>query len=227
MTRCASEDKHPVQGLGWRAPNPVPTRIDTPRLTIRLTRLDEIGSCARVIADNVDHLHPWMLWAKGVHANPAALYKFLAEQHLGIDDPATLKELGLGIFLKDSDTLVGGTGIHDIRPDTASCETGYWIVKAHTGKGYGEEACRHVISWALRPQSESGLGLNRVRIYCSSANKPSARIPEKLGLTAEVTQRQDYFVESHGPTDRLGWGVLANEWDYTTHAIRPSGTSAD
>ncbi|MEN0021161.1 MAG: GNAT family protein [Planctomycetota bacterium] len=220
MTRCASEDKHPTQGLGWRAPNPVPTRFDTPRLTIRLARLEEIAECARVIATNLDHLHPWMPWAKGVHANPASLYKFIAEQHLGIDSPATLKELGLGVFLRDSDTLVGGSGIHDIRPDTASAETGYWIAKPHTGKGFAEEACRHLLSWALRPHADGGMGLRRIRIYCSSANEPSARIPEKLGLTAEVRQRQDYVVEGRGPTDRLGWGVLASEWDCESHSIR-------
>ncbi len=219
MTRCASEDKFPTQGLGWRAPKPIPARIDTPRLTLRIARLDEIESCARVIADSIDHLHPWMPWAKGVHTNPASLAKFIAEQHLALDEPSAFKEIGLGVFLRDSDTLVGGTGIHDVRPETASAETGYWIARDRTGNGYAEEACRHVLSWAFRPQDQAGMGLRRVRIYCSSANTPSARIPERLGLTAEVRQREDYFIEGHGPTNRLGWGVLADEWDCQAHAV--------
>lgn len=200
----------------------MPTRIETPRLTIRLARLDEIQACADVIAANIAHLHPWMLWAKGVEANPAALYKFIAEQHLGVSDPACLRELGLGVFLRESGTLIGGTGLHDIRPDTASAETGYWIAKPHTGNGYAEECCRHVLSWALRPPNQSGMGLRRVRIFCSSANKPSARVPEKIGLTREVTQRSDFFIEGHGVTDRLGWGVLADEWDCHTHSRKPT-----
>lgn len=217
MTRCASEDKHPSQGLGWRPPQPIPTTIATPRLTIRLVTLDEIPAACKLAADNTDHLLPWMPWAK---LGRPGVARHLSEQLANATPTGALAELGLGVFLTATGEHIGATGIHDIRPDTASAETGYWIAATHTGNGYAEEACRNVLSWALRPQSESGMGLRRIRIYCSSANKPSQRIPEKLGLTAEVMQRQDYFVEGIGPTDRLGWGVLADEWDCDRNAIR-------
>jgi RimJ/RimL family protein N-acetyltransferase len=217
VTTCSSESKHPSHGLGWRPPRPIPTTIDTPRLTIRLVRIEEIPAACRVVADNTDHLLPWMPWAR---LGEPGVAKHYSEQLAHATQTDKLTELGLGIFLKTTGGYIGATGIHDIRPDTASAETGYWIARDHTGRGYAEEACRHVLSWAFRTQSDSGMGLRRVRVYCSSANKPSQRIPEKLGLTAEVMQRQDYYVEGIGPTDRLGWGVLADEWDCSKHAAR-------
>lgn len=213
----SSEQKHPAEGLGWRPPRPIPTTIDTPRLTVRLVTLDEIPAACRVVSENTHHLLPWMPWARLGEPGTARHY---SEQLANARTTGTLAELGLGVFLKATGEYIGATGIHDIRPDTASAEAGYWIAARHTRNGYAEETCRHLLSWALRPQAEGGMGLRRIRVYCSSANGPSQRIPEKLGLTAEVMQRQDYFVEGIGPTDRLGWGVLAEEWDCDAHAIR-------
>ena len=72
----------------------------------------------------------------------------------------------------------------------------------------------------LLPQAEGGLGLNRVRVFCSADNTPSSRVPEKLALTPELRQRADYFVPDHGVTDRLGWGVLAGEGATSSHRPR-------
>lgn len=202
--------------MSWQAPRPLPLTIDTPRLTLRLTRLDEIPACCKIVGENIDHLLPWMPWAKFGEAGAAKHY---ADQLLIAGSTAPFREIALGIFRRDTGAFIGGTGIHDTRSDSASAETGYWIAKAQTGNGYAEEACRHVISWALRPQAQSGMGLHRIRIFCSSANVPSQRIPEKLGLTAELRQRDDYPVDTIGLTDRLGWGVLANEWDCESHEI--------
>lgn len=212
------------QGLGWRAPRPVPSTIETPRLTLRLVRLDEIARCSRVVAANTAHLLPWMPWARLGEAGAARYY---SEQLTNASSDEPLRELGLGIFVRESGRFIGATGIHDVRAETASAETGYWIAHDQTRLGYATEACRHVLSWALRPQDRGGLGLRRIRIYCSSANPASAHIPEALGLTAEVRQRRDYFVEGHGPTDRLGWGVLAEEWDCQANAVTQSEASTE
>ncbi len=136
---------------------------------------------------------------------------------LNLANSKTFKEVGTAIFDKKTNRFLGGSGIHDVRSDTASCETGYWIRKDATGQGYATEACARTISWALTPQSAGGLGLHRVRIYCSDANAPSIKTVEKLNITKEVHQRKDYCIDTLGPTDRLGWGVMADEWDCENH----------
>ncbi len=220
MTRCASELAFPSRGLAWRAPDPISVALETERLTIRSYRLEDAPEVFRVIADSREHLLPWMPWASG-HTSVEFTSKYLAEQMLARGSGPAFTGIGIGIFEKDGGAFVGGTGVHDARADTASCETGYWIRHDRVGRGYATEACGRVLSWALGDQDAGGLGLRRVRVYCSSGNLASARVPEKLGLTPEVRQRDDYYIEGIGPTDRLGWGVMANEWDTTRHSIIP------
>lgn len=218
MTRCASELNFPRPGLGWRAPEPVVCRLETPRLLVRAYTLDDAPAMLDVVQGSLHHLLPWMAWAPG-HTSLAFSTKYVADQMLAQTAGEKFNAIGVGIFEKDTGDFVGGTGVHDVRSDTASCETGYWVRHDRVGRGYATEACRHVISWALSPQDSGGLGLRRVRIYCSGANTPSSRIPARLGLRQEVHQREDYYVDGHGPTDRLGWGVMADEWDTDHHRL--------
>lgn len=218
MTRCSSENNFPTTGLDWTPPTPLDCQLESERLIIRAYRLEDAEAVFEAINESRDnHLLPWMPWAKDNHTTLESTTKYICEQMLSLANPDTFNNVGTGIFCKQSGTFIGGSGIHDVRKDTASCETGYWIRKSQIGHGYALEACARTISWALAPQAIAGLGLNRVRVYCSSANTHSTKLIEKLGITPEVHQRQDYYIDPIGPTDRLGWGVLAEEWDCTKH----------
>ncbi|MBL4809348.1 MAG: GNAT family N-acetyltransferase [Phycisphaerales bacterium] len=224
MTHCQSENNFPAIGLAWTAPNPLDCQLQTDRLIIRAYRLDDAEEVYNAINESREnHLLPWMPWAKDNHRTLESTTKYICEQMLALANPDTFKEVGTAIFDKQTNRFLGGSGIHDIRTDTASCETGYWIRKDATGNGYATEACARTISWALSPQSpqapqaNNGLGLHRVRIYCSGANAPSVKTVEKLNIKKEVHQRKDYCIQTLGPTDRLGWGVMHNEWDCKNH----------
>ncbi|MGV6814543.1 MAG: GNAT family N-acetyltransferase [Phycisphaerales bacterium] len=223
MTHCNSENLFPTDGLGWKAPDPITCHLESDRLIIRSYQLSDAQDLFDAINDSRDgHLLPWMPWCKVNHFTIESTTKYICEQMLAMGESATFNNLGTGIFCKDTGRFLGGSGVHDIRKDTASCETGYWIRRDAIGNGYAREACARTISWALSPQPSTGLGLQRVRIYCSAANIHSKNLIEQLGITAEVCQRNDYFIESIGATDRLGWGVLADEWDCQNHrAINP------
>lgn len=218
MTHCASERAFPSPGLGWAAPEPVRVDLHTPRLHIRAYRLEDAPEVFEVINNSRDHLLPWMPWARE-HRQIAFTTRYIADQVLALSAGPSFNSIGVGIFEKPGGAFVGGTGVHDIRRDTASCEIGYWVRPDQRGKGYAAEACRHILSWTFTDQAQGGLGLRRVRIYCSGANTPSQRIPAKLGLTKEVHQRLDYCLDTLGPTDRLGWGVMAHEWDAAEHRL--------
>lgn len=218
MTRCQSELNHPAEGFGWTAPTPVRCHLETPRLVVRAYTLDDAPRVYDTIRASMDHLMPWMPWAPG-HTSLAFTTKYISEQLLAQDSGAKFAGLGVGVFERESGLYLGGTGVHDVRRDSASGEIGYWIRPDRVRLGYATEACARVLSWAFDEQSVGGLGLRRVRIYCSGANERSSRIPTKLGLTQEVRQREDYFVAGVGATDRLGWGVLRDEWDRDNHRV--------
>lgn len=226
MTRCASETERPDEGLAWRPPRRLATRVETPRLVIRGYELDDAPAVFEAINASREHLLPWLPWVDD-HRELAGTVRYIASQMVIASDPSTLSGdgsrmgLGVGIFEREGGAFVGGTGFNDVRPSTASAETGYWIRADRAGRGYCTEAMRHWLSWLLGAQEAGGLGLARVRIYCSSANAASRRIPEKLGLRQEVHQRADVHTPGVGVTDRLGWGVLRDEWDCARHAMRP------
>jgi RimJ/RimL family protein N-acetyltransferase len=167
-----------------------------------------------------DGLLPWLPWARTEHREIASTLNFISSQILRRRKPLAPEGVALGVFDRSTGDLLGGSGFHDLRRDTASVEVGYWVRADRHNQGICTEATAHWLSRLLAPQDAGGLGLRRVRIYCSAQNKASARVPEKLGLRAEVMQRQDYFVPHHGVTDRLGWGVIHDEWDHHNHRSR-------
>lgn len=219
MTHCASENQFPAEGFGWTPPNPLPLRIESDRLIIRTYTRDDIEEVYRVINETRDHLIPWLPWCRSGYRDMDAATQEIVNQIMELRDPMKLHRVIFGVYLKSTGELIGGSGIHDIRRDTASCETGYWVTKKHTRKGYTEEACRRTISWAMQSQDKGGMGLRRVRIYCSNLNTGSAKLIEKLAIRKEVEQPDDYFIEGIGLTDRLGWGVLQTEWDCQNHRV--------
>jgi RimJ/RimL family protein N-acetyltransferase len=226
VTRCANEPEFPRQGFAWTAPHPLEVRVETPRLSIRGYVLEDAALAFEAINASRSELVPWMLWARDQHHHPADSTKYISEQIVAMRQPDRISALGVGIFERDGDcegAFIGGTGFHDLRRDTACAETGYWIRSDRHRRGYCTEAMRHWISFCLKPQPAGGLGLNRLRIFCSAENTGSVRVCEKLGLRKELHQRADYFVPTVGVTDRLGYGVLAEEWDHETHQRRDQG----
>lgn len=221
MTRCASEERHPAKGLAWTPPTPLPLPIEMPRITARLYEPADADQLHAVVSACRDSLMPWLPWSREDHADPERSLHFIVNHRVSLRDPAKLNAIVLGLFDRDTGRLLGGHGIHDIRRDTASCETGYWLAPEARGQGLITQATAHILSWCFRPQTDHGMGLRRARIYCSGHNEPSKRIPQRLGLRQEVTQREDSFLEGLGLTDRLGWGVMATEWDTLNHRFRP------
>ncbi len=216
MTRCANETDTGL-GLGWLPPEPFVIRFETPRLVVRGYELADAEALFEAVSSSREHLLPWMMWAREGHTDALSSAHYITTQIMALRDRAKFNNVGIGIFDKQTGRLLGGTGVHGIHRDTASAETGYWVRADATSKGICTESTAHVLSWALGDQSRGGLGLQRIVIYCSAANVASRRIPEKLGLRKEVEQRADYFVPGVGCTDRLGWGVLAEEWDCSQH----------
>lgn len=219
MPRCSSE-RDTGLGLGWSPPTPVEVRLETARLLIRNWELSDAEALFETVSASRTHLTPWMAWAREGYTESAHAAHYITTQMMAARDAKGFSGIGVGIFERESGRIVGGTGVHGVFRDTATAETGYWVRADAAGRGYATETTARVLSWALDTQARGGLGLRRVVVYCSSANVASSRVPEKLGLTPEVRQREDYFVPGIGCTDRLGWGVLASEWDCRRHAIR-------
>ncbi|MEN0020537.1 MAG: GNAT family protein [Planctomycetota bacterium] len=217
----ASVDPDSQAGLDFAPPDPLEFEIVTPRLVIRPYRLDDIDAVFDAVNHNREHLLPWLPWAKKDHHTRAQTAAFLAKNVVDRESPQRIFGRGLDVAVCDrhSGAFIGGTGLHDLRRDSASCEIGYWIVRDRCREGICSEAVAHWLSWLFTPQQQGGFGLRRARIFCDKPNAASAGVPTKLGLRLEVEMRDEAFIEGVGLVDRLGWGVLASEWDCERHAV--------
>jgi len=173
----------------WR----VPHRIETDRLTLRRYRADDAEQMSRVILASKDHLATFMPWARAEPLSPVdraeLLDRFVADYDEG-------RDFAMGIFTRDTDTYVGGTGFH-ARLGPGALEIGYWISSDNQGKGYISEAVLALTQVALVL-----VGAERVEIHHVPENIASRAVPRRCGYSydgRELTLMPG--VEGVEPTD--------------------------
>jgi RimJ/RimL family protein N-acetyltransferase len=116
-------------------------------------------------------------------------------------------DLALSIALKESDRLIGVTGLHEI--DYKNRHAGLGILigdKSEWGKGHGTEAARLLIGYAF-----DTLNMNRVWLHVYEYNARGLRSYEKLGFQREGVLRQDNFRDGRY-WDTIVMAVLRQDW---------------
>jgi len=99
--------------------------------------------------------------------------------------------------------LIGGIGF-GLRP-TGETEFGYWLVRAHWGRGYATEAGR-----ALLAAARHGLRVSRLDAGHFLDNPASGRVLEKLGFTPTGTIVPHY---SAGRGEAAPCRLFKLEWE--------------
>ena len=157
-----------------------PDQFDTERLTIRSPRPGDGPALNAAVAASWARLQPWMDWAQA--AQPPAVAE--SEAWIRRAHAAFLQrtDLPLVCFLKDSDTLIMGSGLHRIDWSVPRFEIGYWVRTAYEGQGYVTEAVRGISHFAF-----TVLGARRVEIRCDADNKRSAAVARRAGYELEAT----------------------------------------
>jgi len=215
----------PSQAPRWAAPSPLPPAARTERLEVRLYREGDAQSLFSAVASSREALLPWMKWAQTRMRTEEECQEYVADQLAAYADPAN-NDFAMGIFSREEGVVVGGTGLHRIRPEVGEAEIGYWIAASHRGTGLCTESTGALISAALRPRTEGGWGLRRIIISCAALNLGSVRVCEKLALRRESVRKQDrWFAGSSsapaGFIDSHTYAVLASEWDGTRSQVYP------
>lgn len=86
-------------------------------------------------------------------------------------------------------------------------ELGWVLHPDHTGHGYATEAVRAAIDTCFGP-----LGLRRVHAGCFTANEPSWRLMERIGMRREEDSIKSGLHRSGEWMDGLNYALLAEEW---------------
>lgn len=156
----------------------IPQRLETERLVSRLPTLGDVQVVAASVQASIEQLHAWLPWAKrdyGVDDATEWIHRTLAQWHL---------RQGVPYLLWHDDVHIGNIGLFDIDWDVPRGEIGYWLRTDYVGRGLMTEACHAVTNLALET-----LGLNRVIITSSDANRRSWSVAERCGYTLEGVMR--------------------------------------
>ena len=91
--------------------------------------------------------------------------------------------------------------------EAAEAELGWVFDPTHHGRGLATEAIR-----ALFRICFDDLRLHRVIAICFTANEPSWRLMERVGMRREAHHVQDSLHRDHGWQDGYVYALLAEEW---------------
>ncbi len=177
-------------------------RIETERLIVRCYQPSDAKLLAESVAENVEHLKPWMPWAHN-EPEPFAEKEKSVLRFRGRFD--LNENFVYGVFNKQETKLLGGTGLHPRIGDNA-LEIGYWIHKDYIRRGLITESTSALIKVAFEV-----IHVHRIEIHCDPGNIASASIPRKLGFTHEGTLRAKTPFLDHW-SDSMIWGLLDTEY---------------
>jgi RimJ/RimL family protein N-acetyltransferase len=155
------------------------------------------------IDTSLDHLRPWMPWAKG---EPEDLEVVIQRLRRWRGDFDLGKDFVYAIFNRDETMVLGSTGLHTRAGEDAR-EVGYWIRVEHVNQGLATETAAALTKVAFEVD-----GVKRVEIHCASDNVRSAAVPRKLGFVHEATLRQRLVAVDDQLKHALVWTLLADEY---------------
>ncbi len=168
-----------------------PYSFETKRLTIRGPLPGDGAELYTAVAESQEALKPWLPWA--VNIPDAEAYE--ARVREGRLKFLSRDDLWLMLLLKETNTIIGGSGLHRIDWDVPKFEIGYWVRTGYAGRGYITEAVEGITNFAF-----DMLGAKRVEIRCDAKNIRSAAVPQRLGYKLEGILRCD---DRHHLTNEL------------------------
>jgi RimJ/RimL family protein N-acetyltransferase len=207
------------RGLTMRVAALPPERLDLGPAVLRRLTVADATAVARAVADNLDHLSPWMPWAGAESADERFQRRRLVEAEA---QWARGADFGYGLFANEGDgggeegRLLGAFGL-TARRGPKTLEIGYWLCADATGRGLASRAVE-----ALTDVAAGQPGIDRVLVYCDEANHASAAIPRRLGY--RLDRVVDVPPEAASETGRqLEWVLRPDEWRAHRQAREPKG----
>jgi RimJ/RimL family protein N-acetyltransferase len=178
-------------------------RIETRRLVIRCWQPADAPLLQAAIDASLEHLRPWMLWARGEQDDVEARIQRLRQWRAIFDRD---EDYVYGIWNRAEDAVLGGTGLHTRRGPEA-LEIGYWIHADQINQGLATEAAAALTRVAFEVNQA-----RYVEIRNDPANVRSAAVPRKLGFQHDATLRQRVPSADGEFHDVMIWSLLAGEY---------------
>ncbi|MQY06366.1 GNAT family N-acetyltransferase [Actinomadura macrotermitis] len=161
---------------------------------LRLVRLEDAEALAALYVDNHDHLRRWEPDRAPEYFTPEGQRDNVRAQLEGL----ARGERWPGAILVDGQVAGCITLNNILRGPLRSCFVGYWVARAHTGRGVATEALRQVLDVAF-----GELRLHRVEAFTQVDNHASQRVLERNGFSPIGVARRHIHVNGRWHDERL------------------------
>jgi RimJ/RimL family protein N-acetyltransferase len=178
-------------------------RIQTARLVLRCWNPADAPLVKQAIDESIDHLLPWMSWARQEPEPLQAKIERLRASRAKFDLD---QDFAYGIFPPDESAVWGAAGLHT-RAGEEAREIGYWIHRDHLHQGLATETDAALTKVAFEID-----GVDRVEIHCDPNNDRSEAIPRRLGFTLEATLRRRLPLGGGRRRDTMIWTLFRSDY---------------
>lgn len=186
-------------------------RIVTARLVLRPWEPRDAPLLKAAIDANLEHLAA-LPWSKQ-EPQPLAHKTAQLRRFRGMFDLD--QDYVYAIFDAAEREVLGSTGLHT-RAGAGAREIGYWVHRAHTGRGLATEAAGALTRVGFEVDE-----VERIEIHCAPGNAPSAAVARKLGYTHEATLRGRHRDADGKPRDTMFWSLFAADYPASPAARLP------
>ncbi|MEO8132448.1 MAG: GNAT family N-acetyltransferase [Betaproteobacteria bacterium] len=163
----------------------IPDAFASSRLRIRAPRAGDGQIVFDAIRESIADLRRFPASLSWALAEPSldAAEKYCREAYSNF---LMRRDLPLLLLLKDTDVVVGSSGLHRMNWAVPKFEVGFWGRSSFQGKGYATEGVAAIVEFAF-----GTLGARRVEAFPDEANDRSCKVCERVGLTLEGTLRNE------------------------------------
>ncbi|GGP94816.1 ribosomal-protein-alanine N-acetyltransferase [Actinomadura coerulea] len=173
-----------------------PPALDGRRAGVRLraVQIADAEALASLYRENRAYLRPWEPERGEAYFTVDGQRGNLRE----LVDAYAAEEMWPGVILVDGQ-IAGRITLNNIlRGPLQSCFVGYWVARAHAGRGVATEAVRQALDVAF-----GALRLHRVEAFTRVDNLASQRVLERNGFTPVGTARRHIHLDGRWHDERL------------------------
>lgn len=166
--------------------------VETERLILREFTQDDAAAVHEYASDPAVVKH--MSW--GPNTEEETLDYIRQVMQIQNQNQHSRTDFELAVILKETQALIGGTGIFVNSPGQG--EIGYCYNPLYWGRGYAAEAAAALLRFGFHE-----LGLHRIFATCRPDNTGSARVMQKLGMKYEghlrghMRHKRGRWLDSH------------------------------
>lgn len=140
---------------------------------IRLIAVEDALPLAELLQINREFLAPWDPIRPEEHFTPDGQLRAVEDALARYDEQTTVPYV-----IVENDQIVGRVTLSNVvRGAFQSCNLGYWVAQAHTGRGLATAAVRDIMVVAFLE-----FGLHRIEAGTLPHNVPSQRVLERNGF---------------------------------------------